>query len=90
MLSMDGDVPVKIAEGVLSYEIGTDYVVYMKGEQIYAFGMDSAMQTVEITSEATRGVLSSVNGNKVCFYDTTDETGSVDIVRFIDLGEING
>ena len=90
MISMDGEAPVKIGEGVLIYEIGTDYVVYMKDEKIYAFGMDSAMQTVEITSEATRGLLSSVNGNKVCFYDTTDAPAGVDVVRYIDLGEANG
>ena len=90
MLSMDGEVPVKIGEGVDAYEIGTDWVVYGKDEMIYAFGIDSAMQTVEITSEATRGFLASVNGNKVCFYDTTDATGQIDIVRFIDLGENNG
>jgi hypothetical protein len=90
MLSMDGEVPVKIGEGVDAYEIGTDWVVYGKDEKLYAFGIDSAMQTVEITSDTTRGFLASVNGNKVCFYDTTDATGQIDIVRFIDLGDDNG
>ncbi len=90
VLSMNGDVPVKIGEGVNAYEIGTDWVVYGKDEKLYAFGINNAMQTVEITSEATRGYLASVNGNKVCFYDTTDATGQIDIVRFIDLGENNG
>ena len=90
VLSMNGDVPVKIGEGVNAYEIGTDWVVYDKDEKLYAFGINNAMQTVEITSEATRGYLASVNGNKVCFYDTTDATGQIDIVRFIDLGENNG
>jgi hypothetical protein len=90
MLSMNGDVPVKIGEGAESYEIGTNFIVYMKDQKIYAFGMDNDMQTVQITSEATRGLLASVNGNKVCFYDITDISGAVDVVRFIDLGEQNG
>jgi len=90
MLSMKGEVPVKIGEGAVSYEIGTDFVVYSKDQKIYAFGINNAMQTVQVTSEATRGLLSSVNGNKVCFYDVTDISGSMDVVRYIDLGEADG
>ncbi len=90
MLSMNGGVPVKIGEGAEAYEIGENFVTYMKDQKIYAFGLDNAMQTVQITSEATRGLLASINGNKVCFYDITDAMGTVDVVRYIDLGEQNG
>ena len=92
MLSMGGgNAGADCAEpGAIMYDIGDDYVVYMKDQKIYVYGMDSSMQTKELTSEATRGILASVNGNKVCFYDTTDEAGAIEIVRYIDLGAADG
>lgn len=90
MLSMDGKTPVKIAEGAVLYDIGDDYVVYMKDQKIYAFGIDNSMQTKELTSEATRGIFASVNQNNVCFYDTTDMAGTIEVVRYIQLGGANG
>lgn len=90
MLSIEGDSPVKIAEGAVMYDIGDDYVVYMKDQKIYLYGIDNSMQTRALTSEATRGLLSSVNENNVCFYDTTDSAGTIEVVRYIDLGDVNG
>ncbi len=85
MLSTDGGVPVKIAEGAVLYDIGDDYVSYMKDQKIYVYGIDNSMQTKELTSEATRGILASVNQNNVCFYDTTDMAGTIEVVRYIHL-----
>ncbi len=90
MLSANGGQPVQIAQNPVRYEIGTNYVVYMKEQKIYVYGIDNTMKTSELTSQATRGILASINGNKVCFYDTTDAAGAVEIVRFIDLGATNG
>lgn len=90
MLSVAGGAPVQIAQNPVQYEIGTNYVVYMKDQKLYVYGIDNTMKTSELTSQATRGILASVNGNKVCFYDTTDTAGAIEIVRFIDLGAING
>ena len=90
MLSVSGTTPVKIAEGAVLYDIGDDYVVYMKDQKIYVYGIDNSMQTKELTSEATRGILASVNQNNICFYDTTDMAGTIEVVRYITLGGING
>lgn len=91
MLSAAGGQPVQIAQSPVQYEIGQNYVVYMKDQKLYAYGINNTMKTSELTSQATRGILASINGNKVCFYDTTDAAaGAVEIVRFIDLGAING
>ena len=90
MLSTNGGQPVQIAQNPVQYEIGANYVVYMKDQKVFVYGIDNAMKTSELTSQATRGILASVNGNKVCFYDTTDVAGSIEIVRYIDLGALNG
>jgi len=90
MLSVAGGQPVQIAQNPVQYEIGTNYVVYMKDQKIYIYGIDNTMKTSELTSQATRGILASANGNKVCFYDTTDAAGAIEIIRYVDLGEANG
>ena len=90
MLSVGGEPPVEIAQNPVQYEIGTNYVVYMKDQKIYVYGIDNSTQITQLTSQATRGILASMNGNKVCFYDTTDAAGAIEVVRYIDLGVLNG
>lgn len=90
MLSVGGNEPVKIADGAALYDIGDDYVAYMKDQKIYVYGIRSSIKTKELTSEATRGILASVNQNNVCFYDTTDMAGTIEVVRYIQLGGVNG
>lgn len=90
MLSIGGSAPVQIAQNPVQYEIGDHFVVYMKDQKIYVYGINNSVKTTELTSQATRGLLASMNGNKVCYYDITDSDLAVETVRYIDLGASNG
>ena len=85
MLSVNGGEPFKIAENVLEYDIGKKHIVYSKDDAVYALSLDNLLEPEQITTDSMRGFFASQNDDEVCFYDTTDGTGLIEIVRYITL-----
>ena len=83
MLSDGNSNTVRVATGVLEYEIGEDYIVYSKGEQIFAAPIDKAQQSQLVSGDMMRAMFSSFNGKHLCFYDVTDNFGQIDSVRYV-------
>lgn len=71
MLSTGGGAPAKIAENVLNYDIGDNFVAYTKDDTIFICFTDQ-QKTVPLTSEISKNLLVSVNGNALTYYDITD------------------
>lgn len=71
MLSIKGAEPMKIAEGVLSYDIGDGYVVYTKDNKIHVV-YTNAQETTVLTSDIAEQMLACANGKAFCYYDITD------------------
>lgn len=71
MLSTNGGQPVKIAENVINYDLGNDYIVYTKDDKVH-IQYTNAQDAVVLTSDIAQNVLASANGNVFCYYDITD------------------
>ncbi|MEG2361350.1 MAG: hypothetical protein RSB97_05925 [Christensenella sp.] len=93
MLSVSGGAPVMLADGVSNYGIGDDFVVYSKGEQLYVAYTD-AQETSQITSDVTKNILASANGNGLCYYDMTDKAAEAsvadDVAKYAYVPKVTG
>ncbi len=76
-----------LTDGVLNFKISDDFVAYTKDEAIYIYSFNTKM-TYQLTSNLTRGILSSVNGNMVCWYDITSGYGDIDIIEYAEITDI--
>lgn len=81
MLSTGGSEPIKIAENVLNYDIGDNFVAYTKDDKIYICYTDR-QEVLELTSDITKNILVSVNGNGLTFYDVTDGVSVDEVVMY--------
>ena len=84
MLSVGGGTPVKIAENVLNYGIGSNFVVYTKDQKINVCYTD-AQRTQVLTADISKNMLGSVNNNAVCYYDVTDNQVADEVVWYVYL-----
>ncbi len=71
MLSTNGNAPVKIAENVVNYALGDNFVAYTKDMKVIVCYTDAQM-TQTMTGETTKNLLASANKDGICYYDTTD------------------
>jgi hypothetical protein len=71
MLSVGGNPPAKIAENVLNYDMGTNFVAYTKDDKIHVCFTDQ-QKTMVLTSDIAKNQLVSVNGSAITYYDVTD------------------
>lgn len=85
MLCRKGETPVKIASGVLDYDLSEDFVVYSVDQTLYVVSIDKLLKPEQLSSTATRATFASMNGNELCFYDVTDGLGRIEIVRYMTL-----
>ncbi|MDL2238372.1 hypothetical protein LJC56_11215 [Christensenellaceae bacterium OttesenSCG-928-K19] len=81
MLSTGGSEPVKIAENVLNYDLGDNFVAYTKDDTIY-ISYTNQQKTVAITTEITKNLLVSVTGNGITYYDITDGILTDEVVMY--------
>jgi len=79
--SKAGQTPELIEKDVLNYEIGDGFVAFTRDEAIYVYIFDTG-KTARISSEKSRGLLSSVNRNAVCWYDVTGGYRDIDVVKY--------
>lgn len=71
MLSTNGNAPVKIAENVVNYALGDNFVAYTKDMKVTVCYTDAQM-TQTMTGETSKNLLACANLNGICYYDTTD------------------
>ena len=79
-LSEDGNMPVLLVEDVANYEMGEGFLAYTKESNIYIY-VFSTGKTYRLNSDVSKGLLASVAGKYVCWYDVTSQ-GDVDIVKY--------
>lgn len=84
MLSVGGNPPTKIAENVLNYELGDNFLVYTKDDKIHICFTDQQRNMV-LTSEISKNLLSNASGNQIVFYDVTDGISSDEVVMYADI-----
>lgn len=89
LYSISGDKdPELIAEGVLNFDTGDDFVVYTQNQNVCVRFMANGM-VKQLNSSVSRGLLTCVNGTQVAWYDVTGGYGQVDAVRFVTLYDEN-
>lgn len=83
MLSGDGSAAL-IAEGILNFDTGDDFVVYTQNQNICVYFVANGLVR-QLNSSVSRGLLASINGTQVVWYDVTGGYDQVDAVRFATL-----
>lgn len=84
MLSVGGNPPTKIADDVLNYDLGDNFLVYTKDEKIHICFTDQQRNMV-LTSEISKNLLSNASGNQIVFYDVTDGVSSDEVVMYAEI-----
>jgi len=84
MLSVGGNPPTKIAEDVLNYDLGTNFVAYTKDDKIHVCFTDQ-QKTLVLTSDISKNQLVSVNGNMITYYDVTDGVLTDEVVMYASI-----
>ncbi len=84
MLSTGGSEPVKIAENVLNYDVGDNFVAYTKNDTVYVSFTDQ-QKTVAVTSEIAKTLLVGVDGNALVYYDITDGILTDEVVMYVTI-----
>ena len=72
----------KLKDNVVNCFIGNGFVAYTQDETIFAYVFETG-KTYRISSSLTRGVLASVSGNEICWYDITSGFGDMDLVKHL-------
>ncbi len=80
-LSKLGASPVMIEQNALNYALGEGFVAYTLDGDIYLY-LIQENRAVKLNSDISQGVLSSVNGKYVCWYDITGGYEDIDIVKY--------
>lgn len=82
LLISDGNgVPKSIDSEVINFEVGNGFIVYTKNQMVYVYFIDQGISAI-LTAKNSRGLLSSVNGDYVCWYDITDGFFERDVVKY--------
>ena len=84
---MDGQTAELIAQDVENYDVGDGFLVYTKEENLFLYGFASHEHR-KINTELSRGLLVSVNGKQICWYDVTAGFGDIDVVRYADVSTL--
>jgi len=85
-----GGAPERIETDVVNFDMGEGFLAYTKGNSIYIY-MFATGQKYRLNTEMSRGMLSSVCGDTVCWYDVTGGPADVDVVKYAKVaGEKNG
>ncbi len=79
-LSEFGQAPKVIAEGVTTYSLGSDILVYGHARQVWVYVLATG-ETCRLTSQGDLGMLPEAFGRTVVWYDITEGTGS-DVLRY--------
>ncbi len=67
--------PIVIAENIINYSVGDDFVVYTKDEAIYIYYF-SDKSSGRLTPDSSRVLLASACGKNVAWYDIADLAGA--------------
>lgn len=84
MLSVGGNPPTKIAENVLNYALGDNFLVYTKDEKIHICFTDQQRNLV-LTSDISKNLLSNACDNQIVFYDITDGVSNDEVVMYAQI-----
>ncbi len=77
----NGDTPKKIESDVVDFDMGKGFLAYTKENNIYIYVFANG-QKYRLNTGISRGMLASVSGNRVCWYDVTGGTSDVDVVKY--------
>ena len=90
-LSKNMEMPVAIIEGVTNFEMGDNYLVYTKDDVVYLYDCETE-QHFRLNSSISKGILSSLSEDAVCWYDVTGENGyeEYNVVKYAHLERDNG
>jgi hypothetical protein len=89
MISVNGGKPKAIDAGVVNYELGDGFVAYTKkDESIYVYFINTGYKG-KLTGKNSRGDLATVNGDMVCWYDTTDGGLVRDVIKYAKVTAAN-
>lgn len=87
-MSKAGGTPESIATGIINYKLGDGYVAYTKDDAVYLYFYVSGT-TASMNSKNTRGLLASVYGDRVCWYDITDGFAERDVVKYAEITNLD-
>ncbi|MGI6665224.1 MAG: hypothetical protein ACOX3W_07425 [Christensenellaceae bacterium] len=76
-----GDTPYLLMEDVVNYEVGDGFLAYTKNDAVYIYKFATA-KTYRLNTSVSKGLLASVMGKHVCWYDVTSP-GDVDVVKYV-------
>ncbi len=80
-VSNAGANPLMLEQEVLNYELGDGFIAYTKDQTVYLYLIEES-KVVQLNSDTSSGVLASVNGKYVCWYDITGGYENIDIVKY--------
>lgn len=90
-LSKNMEMPVAIIEGVVNFEMGENYLVYTKEDVVYLYDCETEKH-FRLNSDISKGILSSLCEDTVCWYDVTGDKGyeELNVVKYAHLERDNG
>ena len=87
MASQAGATPKVIDQGVINYQPGDGLIAYTKNDgSLWVYFLASGRKAY-LTSDNTRGLLSSVSENRIVWYDITDGFFERDVVKYAVVSE---
>ncbi len=85
-LRIGGGAPEAVAQGVIDYAFGDDFLLYCQGERLYA-RMLSEETVLNVTPEGERAIFAGISNGYILWYDVTDAEaqGTRDVLKIIKL-----
>ncbi len=80
-VSNNGANPLMLEQDVLNFKTGDGFVAYTKDQTVFLY-LTAESRVVQLNSDTSKGVLASVNGKYVCWYDITGGYEDIDIVKY--------
>lgn len=85
-VSEDGALPELVADQVVNYAMGQGFLAYTKEDAVYIYSLENKSH-IRLNTDISRGIVSSVNGTQVLWYDVTGGYNEIDVVKYADLAE---
>ncbi|MDP2892344.1 MAG: hypothetical protein Q8O09_04330 [Bacillota bacterium] len=73
--------PVKLADNITQYGVGTNFIAYTKEEALWLFFYDE-QKHCRLTLQDEKAMLGDVLGDKVVWFDVTDETYERNVLKY--------
>jgi len=81
LLTTDRKTVKEVAQGVTSYGLGENFLVYGKDQAIWVYFWEDDTYG-RLTGEGEKAILPSVQGKTVLWYDITDEESEKDMIKY--------